>query len=270
VSVSDLRALLAADRVTHVPGVYDPATAALAVRAGHQAVLLSAEAVSATMLGRSDVDFAPATQIADRAATLVPALGGVPLLADAGGGYDRPDHAIWTALAYHRAGIAGLRLADGDDAGRAAERVAALAAQAPMIAVVAQAGGRGLGDMIERCRAYAAAGADAVLPAGIREAEELVRLRAALPGVPLVISRSEAATGGSRLTDAELAALGVRLVLHPLAAVLAALRAASLAYRAIADDGHCERVERMPLAVFATLTEPAPAPVARAIEKLGT
>src|SRR3982751_1030828 len=100
-----LRAMLAADHVTHVPGVYDPASAALAVAAGHRAVHLSGAAISATMLGRPDVGFTPATQIADRAATLVTALGGVPLLADADVGYDRPDHAVWTALAYQRAGI---------------------------------------------------------------------------------------------------------------------------------------------------------------------
>ena len=40
-SAADLRAMLAADQVTHVPGVYDPASAALAVRAGHRAVHLS-------------------------------------------------------------------------------------------------------------------------------------------------------------------------------------------------------------------------------------
>nr|BFE70298.1 hypothetical protein GCM10020092_035990 [Actinoplanes digitatis] len=44
-----------------------------------------------------------ATQIADRAATLVPALNGAPLLADADTGYGNPLHAVWTALAYRRA-----------------------------------------------------------------------------------------------------------------------------------------------------------------------
>jgi 2-methylisocitrate lyase-like PEP mutase family enzyme len=255
VSAADLRAMLVADYVTHVPGVYDPASAALAVRAGHRAVHLSGAAVSATMLGRPDLGFTPATQIADRAAVLLPALGGVPLLADAAIGYDSPDNAVWTALSYRRAGISGVRLDDAEDAGLAAARIAALVEQAPQVMLIAQAGGRGLTETIERCRAYAAAGADAVLPAGVHEGADLFRLHAELPGVPLVVSRSETATGGSRLTDAELAGLGVRLVLHPLAAVLAALRAASLTYRAIADEGHATRVDQLPLAVFTTLIE---------------
>ena len=249
-----LRAMLVADHVTHVPGIWDPASAALAVAAGHRAVHLSGPAISATMGGRPDLGSVPATQIADRAATLLPALGGVPLLADADIGYDSRDNAVWTALAYQRAGISGLCLDDGADAGRAAARLTALAEQAPGVAVIARVGGGALGETIERCRAYAAAGADAVLPVDLDEAADLGRLRATLPGVPLVISRSETATGRGRLTGAELAGLGVRLVLHPLAAVLAALRAASLTYRAIADDGDAERVDRMPPAVLMTLT----------------
>jgi methylisocitrate lyase len=269
-SAADLRAMFVADHVTHVPGVYDPASAALAVRAGHRAVHLSGAAISATMLGRPDLGFAPATQIADRAVILGPVLGGVPLLADADIGYDSADQAVWTALAYQRAGISGLLLVDGEDTALAAARIAALVEQAPQVAVIAQAGGRGLAETIKRSRAYARAGVEAVLPAGVHEADDLARLHAALPGVPLVVSRSETVTGGPWPTDAELAALGVRLVLHPLAAVLASLRAASLTYRAIGDEGDAERVDRMPLAALAALTEQSPAPAGADVDRIDT
>jgi methylisocitrate lyase len=268
VTAADLRTMLAADHVTHVPGVYDPASTALAVRAGHRAVHLSGAAVSATMLGRPDLGFTPATQIADRAAVLGPALGGVPLLADAAIGFDSPDHAVWTAQAYQRAGISGLCLDDLEDAGLAGARITALAEQAPQIMLVAQAGGRGLAETIERCRGYAAAGADAVLAAGVHDGEDLGRLHAALPGVPLVISRSE--TAGGDLSDTGLAGLGVRLVLHPLAAVLAALRAASLTYRAIAEEGHAGRVDQIPLAVYATLAERSGRPTGPGFHEIDT
>ncbi|GAA3918549.1 isocitrate lyase/phosphoenolpyruvate mutase family protein [Actinoplanes auranticolor] len=271
-TAADLRALLAADRLTHVPGVWDPASAALAVRAGHRAVHLSGQAIAATMLGRPDLGFTPATQIADRAATLTPALDGVPLLADADIGYDNPDDAVWTALAYQRAGISGIILDDGADAVRSAARITALAAQAPGIAVIARVRSGRFTGTIERCRAYAAAGADAVLPVDISEAEGLGRLRAALPAVPLVVSRSESASGRGRLTGAELAGFGVRLVLHPLAAVLAALRAASLTYRAILDEGDAEGVDRIPLAALATVTDwpAADVAVARGTDRIDT
>ncbi|MEU4237302.1 isocitrate lyase/PEP mutase family protein [Actinoplanes sp. NPDC026619] len=269
-SGDDLRALLRNGGVTHAPGVYDPVTAALAVRAGHTAVHLSGTAVSALMLGRPDLGFVHATQIADRATTLVPALGGTPLLADADTGYGNPVHAVWTALAYVRAGISGLLLEDQVspkrgghpagteviDAGLAAAKIKALAAEAPEIAVIARTDAyavHGLAEAVERCRRFAEAGADAVFPEGVDDPADLAGLHATLPGVPIVISRSEA--GGSRppASDAELAEVGVRMVLHPVAALLAALRAASLVYRAIADTGSAAAVDRMPWAAFTDL-----------------
>jgi methylisocitrate lyase len=266
----ELRAMLAAGHVTHVPGVYDPVTAALAVKAGHRAVHLSGEAVSALMLGRPDLGFVHATQIADRATTLVPALEGVPLVADADTGYGTPLHAVWTALAYVRAGISGLhledqvspqrygRLADKEviDTSLAAAKIAALSAEVPEIVVIARTDAyavNGLGDTIARCRAFAAAGADAVFPEGVDDLDELAKLHDALPGVPIVINRSEAGGNAARAGDADLAAVGVRLVLHPIAALLAALRAASLVYRAIADSGSADSVDRLPWAAFTAL-----------------
>ena len=265
-----LRAILAENRVTHVPGVYDPVTAALAVAAGHRAVHLSGAAVSAIMLGRPDLGFVHGTQIADRASTLVPALDGVPLIADADTGYGTPLHAVWTALAYARAGIAGLHLEDqvspkrcGHPAGKevipiaeAAAKITALADQAPEIVLIARTDAyavRGLDETIVRCRAYAEAGADAVFPEGVDTVEELRLVHRALPGVPLVINRSEAGGNRPAVSDADLMEVGVRLVLHPVAALLAAMRAASLTYRAIADTGTAEPVDRMPWAAFTRL-----------------
>jgi 2-methylisocitrate lyase-like PEP mutase family enzyme len=265
-SGDDLRALLGGDRVTHVPGVWDPISAALAVRAGHRAVHLSVAAVSTIMLGRPDLDQVAATQIADRAATLAPALGGAALLADADIGYDRPADAVWTALAYSRAGIGGLRLTDA--AGTEA-LIQALVTQVPQVAVIVETRAYdegGLTAVADRCRLLARAGAAAVLPAGVDDPAELAVIAAALPGVPLVVSRPDAGGGA---TDAELAAAGVRMVLHPTAALLAALRAASLTYRAIADTGSAATIDRMPWAAVADVIGP-PAHSPDVTERLAT
>ncbi|GAA0529671.1 hypothetical protein GCM10010172_07920 [Paractinoplanes ferrugineus] len=277
-SGDDLRALLRGDGVTHAPGVYDPVTAALAVRAGHRAVHLSGAAISALMLGRPDLDYVPATQVADRATTLVPALDGVPLLADADTGYGSPQDAVWTGHAYARAGISGLHLDDRAgpgrpggppgrpviDSGRAAAKIKALATEVPELAVIARTdvyAVKGLGETIVRCGLLAEMGADAVRPEGVHDLDELAKLHAALPGVPIVVNRAEA--GGNRPvpTDAELAEVGVRLILHPITALLAALRAVALTYRAIADTGSATEVDRLPLAVVTELSGPADASV---------
>ncbi|MBB2944395.1 methylisocitrate lyase [Actinoplanes lutulentus] len=265
-----LRALLAAKTVTHMPGVYDPVTAALAVRAGHRGVHLSGAAVSAIALGRPDLGYVHGTQIAERATILIPALDGVPLLADADTGYGNPLHAVWTGLAYARAGISGLHLEDQVnpkrcghlagkevvDAGLAAAKISALADHVPHLALIARTdayAGHGLAETIKRCQLYVEAGADAVFPEGVDTLDDLVELHRALPGVPMVVNRSEA--GGDRpvLSDADLAEVGVRLVLHPVAALLAAMRAASLVYRSIAEDGSAAPVDRMAWPDFTAL-----------------
>lgn len=253
-TAATLRDLLDADHVTHVPGVFDAASAALAVRAGNRAVLLSGAAVAATMRGRPGVEVTPPTQIADRAATIKPALGDVPLLADADLGYDDRSDAVWTALAYERAGVGGLHLDDGANPARATTRIAELAERVPSVVVIARATGTGPADMVARCRAYAAAGAHAVLPVGVEDRARLTEIRNALPGVRLAISRSESAT----LSDAELADLGVRLVLHPLAAMRAALAAMAVAYREVLEEG--EARDLLPWPEFAELTGQQPVP----------
>lgn len=250
------RELLSAGRVTHVPGVFDPLSATLAVHAGHRAVHLAQAAVASVMMGRPDVGYVPATQLADRAATLGPVLGGVPLLADAGPGFETERDAVWTALSYQRAGISGVVVT-----GMFGE----LRSQAPDIAVIARTNAYGTGGLdavVEDCRTFAELGADAVLPAGVCTHGELSLLQATLPGVPLVLSRSEAAGAPDLPPDVQLAALGVRLVLHPLAALLAAARSASQAYRSILTDGNADAVDRMP---WAALTSLAPSPEGAAV-----
>ncbi|GHJ47981.1 hypothetical protein Cs7R123_53230 [Catellatospora sp. TT07R-123] len=265
-----LRALLAADRVTHLPGVYDAPTAALAVRAGHRAAHLSGAACAALDLGLPDLGYVHGTHLAARASRLVPALAGAPLLADADTGYGDALQAVWTARAYTAAGVSGLHLEDqvqpkrcGHLAGKelvapgtAARKVRAVAAEGGGIVVVARTDAytvTGLDDAVDRAARYAAAGADAVFLEGVTDPGELARAHAALPGVPLVVNRSEAGSTTDWPGDDELAALGVRLVLHPVAPLLAALDAAARAYAAIAAGGSAETVSRLPWADFTGL-----------------
>ncbi|MDI1463073.1 isocitrate lyase/PEP mutase family protein [Catellatospora sp. KI3] len=265
-----LRALLAAGQVTHLPGVYDAPTAALAVRAGHRAAHLSGAACAALDLGLPDLGYVHGTHLAARAARLVPALRGAPLLADADTGYGDALQAVWTARAYTAAGVAGLHLEDqlqpkrcGHLAGKelvpadtAARKVRAVAAEGGGIVVVARTDAytvTGLDDAVDRAARYAAAGADAVFLEGVTDLDELARAHAALPGVPMVVNRSEAGSTSGWPGDDELAAVGVRLVLHPVAPLLAALDAAARAYAAIGAHGRADGVDRMAWADFTKL-----------------
>ncbi|MEV6968231.1 isocitrate lyase/phosphoenolpyruvate mutase family protein [Hamadaea sp. NPDC051192] len=264
-----LRDLLHAAAITHLPGVYDPPTAALAVRAGHRAAHLSGAACAALDLGLPDLGYVHGTHIAARAAQIVPALAGTPLLADADTGYGDALQAVWTARRYAAAGIAGLHLEDQvqpkrcghlagkelADADSAARKIRAVAAEGLNLVVVARTDAyavAGLDEAIGRAQRYVAAGADAVFLEGVNGLDELAQAQRAMPGVPLVLNRSEAGDAPVH-GDADLHAVGVRLVLHPVAPLLAGLRAAQQAYASIAATGTAAGLDRLPWAEFTGL-----------------
>lgn len=89
----------------------------------------------------------------------------------------------------------------------------------------------GMDGAIERAQAYAECGVDALFVEGAHTAEELAEVNAAVPSLPLLVNRSQAANGVDGLpTREELHACGVRIVIHPVAALLAAAEAARAAY----------------------------------------
>ena len=276
--MNPLAALLRGSDLVDAPGVYDAPTAALAVAAGHRAVHLSGAVCSALALGLPDLGYLHGTHVAERAAGLVPALGGtpgaaagVPLLADADTGYGNVPHTVWTARRYAAAGVSGLHLEDqvqpkrcGHLPGKtlidlpmAAAKIRAVAEAGTGLVVVARTDAytvTGLADAIDRARAYVAAGADAVFVEGADTLDALAEVHAALPGVPLVVNRSEAG-GDTAATPSreDLAATGVRLLLHPVAGVLAALHAAAQAYAAIGRQWHAAGVPRLTWPQFTAL-----------------
>lgn len=253
-----LRSLLAGPDLVHLPGVYDAVSARLAARAGVAGAHLSGAVVSAVALGLPDLGFVHAADIVRVAQSVVPALDGLPLLADADTGYGNALQARATARSYAAAGIAGLHLEDqvapkrcGHLAGKqvvdvaeAASRVRAAAEAGSGIVVVARTdalGVEGVASVTERCVAFAEAGADAVFVEGAgapdlaRVVEGVTRATGACP--PLVVNRSEAAGNEPPLDQDALRELGVRVVIHPVSALLAAARAQASVYAAIAATG---------------------------------
>ncbi len=253
-----LRSLLAGPDLVHLPGVYDAVSARLAARAGVVGAHLSGAVASAVALGLPDLGFVHAADIVRVAQSVVPALDGLPLLADADTGYGNALQARATARSYAAAGIAGLHLEDqvapkrcGHLAGKqvvdvaeAAARVRAAVESDSGIVVVARTdalGVEGVASATERCVAFTEAGADAVFVEGAgtpdlaRVAEGVTRATGACP--PLVVNRSEAAGSEPPLDQDALRELGVRVVIHPVSALLAAAHAQASVYAAIAATG---------------------------------
>jgi len=253
-----LRSLLAGPDLVHLPGVYDAVSARLAARAGVVGAHLSGAVASAVALGLPDLGFVHAADIVRVAQSVVPALDGLPLLADADTGYGNALQARATAGSYAAAGIAGLHLEDqvapkrcGHLAGKqvvdvaeAAARVRAAVESDSGIVVVARTdalGVEGVASATERCVAFTEAGADAVFVEGAgtpdlaRVVEGVTRATGACP--PLVVNRSEAAGNEPPLDQDTLRELGVRVVIHPVSALLAAAHAQASVYAAIAATG---------------------------------
>lgn len=257
-----LRALLDGPDLVHLPGVYDAVSAKLAARAGVVGAHLSGAVASATQLGLPDLGFVHAADIVRVAQSVVPALDGLPLLADADTGYGNALQAGATARAYAAAGIAGLHLEDqvapkrcGHLAGKqvvdvaeAASRVRAAVEARSGIVVVARTdalGVEGVGSATERCIAFAEAGADALFVEGAG-VEDLARVVENVPACPpLVVNRSEAAGADPAPDWAAFRELGVRVVIHPVSALLAAARAQAAVYAAVAAAGDAGQVARL-------------------------
>lgn len=261
---SRLRAVLSGDAVVHAPGVINPLTALVAQQTGAQVLYLSGAVTSAVELGRPDMGFVHGEHIAALGARITARVPELPLVADADTGYGNALQVAATVERYLAAGIDGLHLEDqvspkrcGHMAGKAVIDVAEASAKVraavetsdDRIVIIARTDARSVeGDdaALRRAVSYAEAGAHALFIEGA-DAALLARVHAELPHLPLLHNRSEAGgdVASDGLDDAALWELGVRLVIHPVSALLAAARAARLVYQAIAEDGHAGAVLRL-------------------------
>jgi len=259
VSASRLCAILYGDTVVHAPGVINALTALVAAQSGAQALYLSGAVTSAVELGRPDMGFVHGEHIAALASRITARVPELPLVADADTGYGNALQVAATVERYLAAGVDGLHLEDqvspkrcGHMAGKAVIDIAEATAKVraavetsdDRIVIIARTDARSVeGDdaAIRRAVAYAGAGADALFVEGA-DAALLARVHAELP----LHNRSEAGgnVASDGLDDAALRELGVRLVIHPVSALLAAARAIRATYEAIARDGHAGSVPR--------------------------
>jgi 2-methylisocitrate lyase-like PEP mutase family enzyme len=249
-----LRALLDSGQTIVAPGAFDPLSARLVEEAGFPAVYMTGFGTSAALIGRPDVGLLTMTEMAGNAARIAACVD-IPLIADADTGYGNPLNVIRTVGAYEAAGAAAIHIEDqvapkkcGHMEGKliipAQEMVqkvrAAVQARAqPDFVIIARTDARaveGLERALQRARMYREAGADALfIEALTSEAEAEAAVRA-FPGVPLLFNWAE---GGKTppLSLDRVKELGYRIVIFPIAALLAATGAMRRILREIAQAG---------------------------------
>lgn len=244
-----------------VPGCFDALSALLVEEAGFEVAHVSGAAVSAVALGLPDLGFIGATDMVQILHRIFAAVS-IPLIVDADAGYGGPLQTARTLRRYELAGAAALHIEDqvlpkrcGHMAGKAvvplaeaAARVEAAVEARDDIVVIARTDAlsvAGPDEATRRVAAFAARGADAVFVEGMIDPETAERVREAAGEVPLVLNASESGTADPAPAGAH-AGLGARVVLSPVAPLLAAAQAMRTTLRALHATGTAAGTSRMP------------------------
>ena len=224
-----------------VPGAFNPLTARMAERLGFRAVYLSGGALSAGN-GVPDIGLLTVSEFVQQAQLTAQATA-LPLLCDADTGFGESLQVERTVRLFEQAGVAGIHLEDqqmpkrcGHLAGKSLVEPAAMAAKIraavasrrdPNFVILARTDARGVtgfDDAVRRAHLYLEAGADGIFPEALETAEEFARFA---KEVPTVLLANMTEFGKSPNLDVTtLGAMGYRLILFPLTAFRAAMKAA--------------------------------------------
>ncbi|MGI8923046.1 MAG: methylisocitrate lyase [Fimbriimonadales bacterium] len=247
-----LRALLD-ERPLLAPGAYDAITAKLAEQAGAKAIYLSGAGVTNSMTAMPDIALLTMDEMA-RQANYVCSAVQIPVLADADTGYGESWNVMRTIREFERAGLAGLHLEDQASPKRcghldgkqiipvsemAAKIKAAIKArQDDSFFIIARTDARsvdGLGDAIDRAKAYVDAGADCIFPEGLASKGEFEQFREAVPS-PLLSNMTE--FGKTPLiTASEFGSIGYEIVIFPMTAFRVMLKLVGETYATLLNEG---------------------------------
>jgi len=238
-----------------LPGVYDGLSALIASQTGFKALYMTGFGVAASLLGKPDIGLVTATEMAERAAQIVAAAGAAPVIADGDNGYGGELNVMRLVQAYERAGVAAIQLEDqvmpkrcGHMEGKlvvpmdeAVQKIrAAIAARSsPDFLVIARTDARATHDLNEALRrghAMLDAGADILFIEAPQSEAEMQIIASTFAGVPLVANMVEDGKT-PEVAPAVLAAMGFRLILRPVAALLRHARVLQLAYGEVAATG---------------------------------
>lgn len=248
-----LRARLERGDTVLMAGVYDALSARLAHEAGFETLFVSGYSTAATLLGLPDFGYVTQSEMAEVARRVCHVVPGAQVVVDGDTGYGNALNTIRTVALYEDAGAAGIFLEDqvwpkkcGHMAGKRIvprdEWLAKLAAALDhrhRLFVVARTDARAAVDLdeaIDRARAAADLGVDAIFVEAPESLEEMEAIAEATPGCVRVANMIETGKTPLRTPD-ELHEVGYDLIVSPLTGLLAAARAMRHAYGVLAERG---------------------------------
>ncbi len=269
ISKTSLPARLKQPGLVVAPGVFDMVSLRLADSFGFDALYMTGFGTVASHLGLPDAGLATYSDMVGRVAAMA-AMARTPLIADADTGYGGLLNMRHTVRGYEAAGAAALQIEDqefpkkcGHTPGRRVIpmadmvrkiRVAVDARSSPDFLVIARTDARtslGLDEALRRAEAYARAGADILFVESPESQEEMRRIGSAFD-VPLVANMVEKGRTPV-LTRPELEALGYKIAIFPVTALLASVQAMAQVYGTFQQQGSSAG-SAVPLYDFAELT----------------
>ncbi|MBW8784108.1 MAG: methylisocitrate lyase [Novosphingobium sp.] len=244
------RKLVERPGILEMPGAYNGLSALQAKAAGFEALYLSGAAISASM-GLPDLGILTIDEVCFFVRQITRATQ-LPILVDGDTGFGEALNVMQMVRAFEEAGAAAVQIEDqllpkkcghlNDKKLAPAEDMAAKVAAARKarrhLYIVARTDAmerEGLDGAIARAKLYVEAGADAIFPEALANADDFARFAAEVK-VPLLANMTE--FGRTRyMTSSEFAALGYQMVIWPVSALRVAGKAHEELYRTLRDEG---------------------------------
>jgi methylisocitrate lyase len=248
---SRFRAMLERPAILQMPGTHNGLAALQARRAGFEALYLSGAGMSASM-GLPDLGVITVDEVCFFIRQVARS-SGLPLLVDGDTGYGEALNVMHMVRAFEESGAGAVhiedqllpkkcghlndkKLADPHDMAAKVHAAARARRDLVIIARTDAAASEGLDGAVARAKRYLEAGADAIFPEALVNAEMFRAFAQAMPGVKLLANMTEFGRTPF-FTAAEFAAMGYRMVIWPVSALRVANKAQERLYAAIRRDG---------------------------------
>ena len=221
------------------PGCHDVLGARIVARAGFEAVYMTGNGLSASLIGAPDLGLLTMSEMVERGHAFAGAVD-IPVIADADTGYGNVNNVRRTVRAYEAAGVAAIHLEDQVTPKRCgamtglvlvspeehAEKIseACSARTDPELLIIGRTDARipnGFADALARGRAYARAGANLVLIEMLQSEDEIAEAVQSIDA-PLMFNFVDGKA--PPLTAARFERLGVKLLSFPVSSTLAYAR----------------------------------------------
>jgi methylisocitrate lyase len=252
------RDALESERPLQIPGTINAYHAMMAEQVGYKAIYMSGAGVANASYGLPDLGMTSLNDVLEDARRVTAATD-VPLLIDIDTGWGGAFNIARTVRSMIDAGVAAVHIEDQVGQKRCGHRpnkelvskdemvdrikAAVDAKTDPDFVVMARTDAlavEGMEPMLERIKAYEAAGADAIFAEAMTELE-MYRDVVSAVNIPVLANLTE--FGMTPLyTTRELESVGIRMALYPLSAFRAANAAALNVFRAIREQGTQEAV----------------------------